>query len=178
PPTARLAARRPRSAAAAAVFVVYDDHARMGPGADRVERRGPWDVTGGARSRGVVGEFGIAGAIGFGVVATGLPASRQGRKLLVREAWQGRRTRSEDGVLDTLWADRVLGRRAVRAAPRPFPPASATHRNAQDLPRHELGGRQPVLLLDARHGRAVPARDGPQAVPLLHPIDHHRPRRL
>src|SRR5690606_17830963 len=60
-------------------------------------------------------KLGIGGVIGFGAVATGLLASRQGRKL-VREAWQGRRrTRGEDRLLDALWADRVLGRRPLDA---------------------------------------------------------------
>jgi osmotically-inducible protein OsmY len=60
-------------------------------------------------------KIGIAGVIGFGAVATGLLASRRGRKL-VREAWEGRRrTRIEDRVLDAIWADRVLGRRAIDA---------------------------------------------------------------
>lgn len=56
-------------------------------------------------------KIGIASAIGFGALATGLLVSRQGRHL-VKEAWQGRqRTRIEDRVLDRLWADPVLGRR-------------------------------------------------------------------
>lgn len=56
-------------------------------------------------------KIGIASAIGFGALATGLLISRQGRHL-VKEAWQGRqRTRIEDRVLDRLWADPVLGRR-------------------------------------------------------------------
>lgn len=56
-------------------------------------------------------KIGIAGAIGFGALATGLLVSRQGRHL-VKEAWQGRqRTRIEDRVLDRLWGDPVLGRR-------------------------------------------------------------------
>jgi osmotically-inducible protein OsmY len=60
-------------------------------------------------------KIGIAGVIGFGAVATGLLASRRGRNL-VREAWEGRRrTRIEDRVLDAIWADRVLGRRAIDA---------------------------------------------------------------
>ncbi|HEX7091956.1 MAG TPA: BON domain-containing protein [Longimicrobiales bacterium] len=34
----------------------------------------------------------------------------------MREAWEGRRrTRIEDRVLDAIWADRVLGRRAIDA---------------------------------------------------------------
>jgi hypothetical protein len=53
----------------------------------------------------------IAGAVGFGALATGLIASRRGRHL-VKEVWQGRqRTRIEDRVLDRIWADPVLGRR-------------------------------------------------------------------
>jgi len=69
------------------------------------------------RSQGGVGslalKIGIAGAIGFGALATGLLASRRGRHL-VREAWQGRqRTRLEDRVLDLIWGDPVLGRRAL-----------------------------------------------------------------
>lgn len=56
-------------------------------------------------------KLGIATAIGFGALATGMLVSRQGRHL-VKEAWQGReRTRLEDRVLDTLWRDPVLGRR-------------------------------------------------------------------
>lgn len=58
-------------------------------------------------------KVGIAGAIGFGAIATGLFVSRRGRKL-VKEAWQGReRTRLEDRVLDLLWGDPVLGRRRI-----------------------------------------------------------------
>ncbi len=56
-------------------------------------------------------KVGIASAIGFGAIATGLFVSRRGRHL-VKEAWQGReRTRLEDRVLDLLWGDPVLGRR-------------------------------------------------------------------
>lgn len=56
-------------------------------------------------------KIGIASAIGFGALATGLLASRRGRHL-VKEAWQGRqRTRIEDRVLDVIWGDPVLGRR-------------------------------------------------------------------
>jgi hypothetical protein len=66
-------------------------------------------------SRGGLGplalKIGIAGAIGFGALATGLLVSRRGRHL-VKEAWQGRqRTRIEDRVLDRIWGDPVLGRR-------------------------------------------------------------------
>lgn len=58
-------------------------------------------------------KVGIASAIGFGAIATGLFVSRRGRHL-VKEAWQGReRTRLEDRVLDQLWGDPVLGRRDV-----------------------------------------------------------------
>jgi len=58
-------------------------------------------------------KIGIASAIGFGALATGLLASRRGRHL-VKEAWQGRRrTRLEDRVLDLIWGDPVLGRREL-----------------------------------------------------------------
>jgi hypothetical protein len=58
-------------------------------------------------------KIGIAGAIGFGALATGMLVSRRGRHL-VREAWQGReRTRLEDRVLDAIWGDPVLGRREL-----------------------------------------------------------------
>jgi len=58
-------------------------------------------------------KIGIASAIGFGALATGLLVSRQGRHL-VKEAWQGRqRTRIEDRVLDRIWGDPVLGRREL-----------------------------------------------------------------
>jgi hypothetical protein len=58
-------------------------------------------------------KVGIASAIGFGAIATGLFVSRRGRHL-VKEAWHGReRTRLEDRVLDLLWGDPVLGRRDI-----------------------------------------------------------------
>jgi hypothetical protein len=58
-------------------------------------------------------KIGIASAIGFGAIATGLFVSRRGRHL-VKEAWQGReRTRLEDRVLDLIWGDPVLGRRDI-----------------------------------------------------------------
>lgn len=56
-------------------------------------------------------KIGMATAIGFGALATGMLVSRQGRHL-VKEAWQGReRTRIEDRVLDRIWGDPILGRR-------------------------------------------------------------------
>jgi hypothetical protein len=56
-------------------------------------------------------KIGIASAVGFGALATGLLASRRGRHL-VKEVWQGRqRTPIEDRVLDRMWGDPVLGRR-------------------------------------------------------------------
>lgn len=69
---------------------------------------------GGKRGIGSIAlKIGIASAIGFGALATGLLVSRRGRHL-VREAWQGRqRTRIEDRVLDCLWGDPVLGRREL-----------------------------------------------------------------
>ena len=58
-------------------------------------------------------KVGIAGAIGFAAIATGLFVSRRGRHLM-REAWEGkRRTRIEDRVLDTLWGDSTLSRRDI-----------------------------------------------------------------
>lgn len=58
-------------------------------------------------------KIGVATAIGFGALATGMLASRRGRHL-VKEAFQGReRTRLEDRVLDLLWGDPVLGRRTL-----------------------------------------------------------------
>lgn len=58
-------------------------------------------------------KIGIAGAIGFGAIASGLFVSRRGRHLM-KEAWQGRkRTRIEDRILDALWGDPRLGRRDI-----------------------------------------------------------------
>ena len=63
--------------------------------------------------QGLALKVGIAGAIGFAAVATGLFVSRRGRHLM-REAWQGRRrTRLEDRVLDALWGDPTLSRREI-----------------------------------------------------------------
>jgi hypothetical protein len=60
--------------------------------------------------------IGIAGAIGFGALATGMFVTRKGRHL-VKEAWQGReRTRLEDRVLDALWDDPRLARRDIDVA--------------------------------------------------------------
>jgi hypothetical protein len=57
--------------------------------------------------------IGIAGAIGFGALATGMFATRKGRHL-VKEAWAGReRTRLEDRVLDAIWDDPRLARRQI-----------------------------------------------------------------
>jgi hypothetical protein len=61
-------------------------------------------------------KLGIAGAVGFGAIATGMVASRKGRNLM-REAWQGRqRTTLEDRVLEVLWSDRALSRRPIDVA--------------------------------------------------------------
>lgn len=58
-------------------------------------------------------KIGIAGVVSFGAIATGMIVSRKGRNLL-REAWQGRnRTTLEDRVLEELWSDAVLSRRAI-----------------------------------------------------------------
>lgn len=59
---------------------------------------------------------GIAGAIALGAIASGLLVSRRGRRLL-GEAWQGRsRTTIEDRVLESIWGDKVAGRRRVDVA--------------------------------------------------------------
>jgi hypothetical protein len=58
-------------------------------------------------------KIGIAGAIGFGALATGMFVTRKGRHL-VKEAWEGRqRTRLEDRVLDAIWDDPRLARRDI-----------------------------------------------------------------
>lgn len=58
-------------------------------------------------------KIGIAGAIGFGALATGMFVTRKGRHL-VKEAWQGReRTRIEDRVLDLVWDDPRLSKREI-----------------------------------------------------------------
>ena len=71
----------------------------------------------GSRNLGALAlKIGVATAIGFGALATGMLVSRQGRHL-VKEAWQGRqRTRIEDRVLDRIWGDPVLGRRDLDVA--------------------------------------------------------------
>jgi hypothetical protein len=64
-------------------------------------------------------KIGVVGAIGIGAVISGLFISRRGRHLL-REAWQGRRrSRVEDRVLDSIWGDPVLGRRAIEVQEQP-----------------------------------------------------------
>ncbi|HEX6559386.1 MAG TPA: BON domain-containing protein [Longimicrobiales bacterium] len=58
-------------------------------------------------------KIGIAGAVAFGAVVSGFLASRQGRRF-VKDVWQGRRrTPLEDRALDTIWGDRMLGRRHI-----------------------------------------------------------------
>lgn len=58
-------------------------------------------------------KIGIAGALAIGAIASGFFMSRRGRRVL-KEAFEGRRrTRVEDRVLDTLWGDSVIGRRAI-----------------------------------------------------------------
>jgi hypothetical protein len=58
-------------------------------------------------------KIGIAGAIGFGALATGMFMTRKGRHL-VKEAWEGReRTRLEDRILDAIWDDPRLARRRI-----------------------------------------------------------------
>jgi hypothetical protein len=79
-------------------------------------RRWTCEGRGAMDSKGLGGlalKIGIAGAVGFGALATGMVVSRKGRNLM-REAWQGRqRTTLEDRVLDALWDDRTLSRRAI-----------------------------------------------------------------
>jgi hypothetical protein len=58
-------------------------------------------------------KIGIAGALAIGAIASGFFMSRRGRRVL-KEAFEGRRrTRVEDRVLDALWGDSVIGRRAI-----------------------------------------------------------------
>jgi hypothetical protein len=65
------------------------------------------------RLGGIALKIGIAGAVGFGAIATGMIASKKGRNLL-REAWAGRsRSTLEDRVLEVLWSDRDLSRRDI-----------------------------------------------------------------
>jgi hypothetical protein len=61
-------------------------------------------------------KIGIAGAIGFGALATGMFMTRKGRHL-VKEAWEGReRSRLEDRILDAIWDDPRLARRDIDVA--------------------------------------------------------------
>lgn len=58
-------------------------------------------------------KVGIAGAIAFGALASGFLISRRGRRFL-RDVWkERRRTPLEDRVIDTIWGEPVLGKRAV-----------------------------------------------------------------
>lgn len=60
-------------------------------------------------------KVGIASAVALGAVVSGFLISRQGRRF-VRDVWRGRRrTQLEDRVLDAIWGDRVVGRRAIDA---------------------------------------------------------------
>lgn len=56
---------------------------------------------------------GLFGAIAFGALASGFLVSRRGRRF-VKDVWQERRrTPLEDRVLDTIWGERVLGKRRI-----------------------------------------------------------------
>lgn len=58
-------------------------------------------------------KVGIFGAVALGAAVSGFLVSRQGRRF-VRDVWdERRRTPLEDRVLDAIWADRKIGRRAI-----------------------------------------------------------------
>ena len=67
----------------------------------------------GRTASGVAVRIGIAGVIAFGALASGFLVSRRGRRFL-RDVWQERRRSVlEDRVIDDIWGEPVLGRRAV-----------------------------------------------------------------
>lgn len=58
-------------------------------------------------------KVGIFGAVALGAVVSGFLATRQGRHF-VKDVWQGRsRSPLEDRALDSIWADKLLGRRRI-----------------------------------------------------------------
>ena len=57
--------------------------------------------------------YGLAAAIGLGALASGLLLTRPGRKLVADVFRGGRRSTVESRVLDSLWSDRLLGRRRI-----------------------------------------------------------------
>ena len=58
-------------------------------------------------------KVGIFGAVALGAAVSGFLATRQGRHF-VKDVWQGRRRSPlEDRALDSIWADKVLGRRRI-----------------------------------------------------------------
>jgi hypothetical protein len=59
---------------------------------------------------------GLAAAIGLGALASGLLLTRPGRRLVADVFRGGRRSTVESRVLDSLWADRVLGGRHIEVA--------------------------------------------------------------
>jgi hypothetical protein len=58
-------------------------------------------------------KFGVFGVVALGAAVSGFLISRQGRGF-VKDVWnERRRSPLEDRVLDVLWSDRLLGRRAI-----------------------------------------------------------------
>jgi hypothetical protein len=58
-------------------------------------------------------KVGIFGAVALGAAVSGFLATRQGRHF-VKDVWQGRkRSQLEDRALDSIWGDKVLGRRSL-----------------------------------------------------------------
>ena len=73
------------------------------------------DRRGGVKS-GFGARVGLAAAIGLGALASGLLLTRPGRRL-VADVFRGRRRSAvESRVLESLWSDRVLGRRRIEVA--------------------------------------------------------------
>jgi hypothetical protein len=58
-------------------------------------------------------KVGIFGAVALGAAVSGFLATRQGRHF-VKDVWQGRkRSQLEDRALDSIWGDKILGRRRI-----------------------------------------------------------------
>jgi osmotically-inducible protein OsmY len=58
-------------------------------------------------------KVGIFSAVALGAAVSGFLATRQGRHF-VKDVWQGRkRSQLEDRALDSIWGDKVLGRRSL-----------------------------------------------------------------
>ena len=60
--------------------------------------------------------IGLAAAIGLGALASGLLLTRPGRRLVADVFGGRRRSAVESRVLDSLWSDRILGRRRIDVA--------------------------------------------------------------